>query len=219
MKYSDQEPWIKKASQEKARYTKEMKVYLQISENKSSVANCPSEITTGLKQILKDVSLVEKNNKRKGSKIFNKNRSEVNDEECNSDDEGIGAYIYSSSQVAKKQRCNEILSSLNVPLGYAIPWGYKKNGISIDNTCPLDSWLMLLVLISEFGVLSKKVLANDMKLVATITLIKNNQSNDARDSWIRYVVDSVGQQEFQISKHRWNFWGDSCVCSRAYILF
>lgn len=111
-----------------------------------------------------------------------------------------------------------------IPLTFGIPWCYQIEGKDVRNTCPLDSFLMLVYLMRRFGTLSQLVCQRDPKLTEVLDLIDSGQVNRigydfGRHLLLNHLIENFGASELQMSGNQWDLSSDTSIYSSSSNLF
>ncbi len=94
---------------------------------------------------------------------------------------------------------------------FAMPWSYKFDGLSVTNTCAMDSFLQLLFLLRKYSVIDQHLFYTDKVLTEVLNTIDAYQFGAARHKWLQHVMKACAvNPDIKNRGKTWSTWGTTC---------
>jgi hypothetical protein len=164
---------------------------------------------------------IDRAEERKKNSSKRRKKDSSNNDECRPPDTSR-QLIKTRTAGGKKTRRVPNSGSI-VDLSFGIPWSIPSkdnDGLGVTNTCPLDSFLMLLYHLRQFGIIPHAIFQRDPELNDVLNLIELKKYHEARMLWIFHTIDKTGVGTLRVTDFDdWDMWSDSEKFSRVCRLF
>ncbi len=100
-------------------------------------------------------------------------------------------------------------------LSFGIPWSYEYMGVSVTNTCAMDTVLMSLYFVRKYEMIPLTLLENESTLTCVLNLLADRKYSEARHLWISlYDRNGAGKNKNRMynniadkkDENNWNCW-------------